>query len=165
MAEVTDDGVKFVTVKYDKNKLGKKLTIVPFRVVVASTGQEHARSTEILKSLYELSNDDIRVINPNLKTTSDIDISGFVDPILSLNQHSLDVLKSRKANDKAAKENVKLIIQKVKDALANYILHHENIIDKFKLGPDIEGLVLNIGGQDIKVTTPEFKASKSKGTT
>ena len=165
MAEVTDDGVKFVTVKYDKSKLGKKLTIVPFRVVVASTGQEHARSTEILKSLYELSNDDIRVINPNLKTTTDIDISGFVDPILSLNQHSLDVLKSRKANDKAAKENVKLIIQKVKDALANYILHHENIIDKFKLGPDIEGLVLNIGGQDIKVTTPEFKASKSKGTT
>jgi hypothetical protein len=54
------------------------------------------------------------------------------------------------------------VIQKVKDEVADYILHHENILDKLKLGPDIEGLVLTINGHDIKVTTPQFKASKAK---
>lgn len=162
MAEISDDGVKFVTVKYDKNKLGKTMTIVPFKVVVASTGQEHAQSAKIMKDLFAHSNDDIKFIDPSLKTTSAIDISAFVDPILSLNAQSLEILRSRKASDKAAKENVKALIQKVKDSLADYILKHENIIDKFKLGKDIEGLVLNINGQDVKVTTAEFKASKAK---
>lgn len=162
MGEMSDDGIKFVTVKYDKKKLGKVMTIVPFSVLVASTGQKHAYSSEIIKSLYKQSDEDIKFIDPSLTTSGQIDISAFVDPILSLNQHSLNVLKSRKAEDKAAKENIKTLIQNVKNALADYILKHENIIDKFKLGPDIEGLVLNIDGQDVKVTTPEFKASKAK---
>ena len=162
MGEMDDDGIKFVTVKYDKKKLGKVMTIVPFSVVVASTGQKHAYSSEIIKSLYKQSTDDIKFIDPNLTTSGQIDISAFVDPVLSLNQHSLNVLKSRKADDKLAKENIKRLIQNVKDSLADYILKHENILDKFKLGPDIEGLVLNINGQDVKVTTPEFKASKAK---
>lgn len=162
MAEITDDGIKFVTVKYDKAKLGKLMTIVPFKVIVASTGQEHAQSAKILKDLYAHSNDNIKFVDPNLKTLSNIDISAFIDPILSLNAHSLEILRSRKAADKPAKENVKAIIQNVKDSLAEYILKHENIIDKFKLGKEIEGLVLNINGQDVKVTTSEFKASKAK---
>jgi hypothetical protein len=162
MAEISDDGVKFVTVKYDKSKLGKTMTIVPFKVVVASTGQEHAQSAKIMKDLFAHSNGDIRFVDPGLKMTSAIDISAFVDPILSLNAQSLEILRSRKASDKVAKENVKVLIQKVKDSLAEYILKHENIVDKFMLGKDIEGLVLNINGQDIKVTTAEFKASKAK---
>lgn len=162
MGEMSDDGIKFVTVKYDKKKLGKVMTIVPFSVLVASTGQKHAYSSEIIKSLYKQSDEDIKFIDPNLTTSGQIDISAFVDPILSLNQHSLNILKSRKAEDKAAKENIKTLIQNVKNALADYILKHESILDKFKLGPDIEGLVLNIDGQDVKVTTPEFKASKAK---
>lgn len=162
MGEMSDDGIKFVTVKYDKKKLGKVMTIVPFSVLVASTGQKHAYSSEIIKSLYKQSDEDIKFIDPSLTTSGQIDISAFVDPVLSLNQHSLNILRSRKAEDKAAKENIKALIQNVKNALAEYILKHENILDKFKLGPDIEGLVLNINGQDVKVTTPEFKASKAK---
>lgn len=162
MGEMSDDGIKFVTVKYDKKKLGKVMTIVPFGVLVASTGQKHAYSSDIIKSLYKQSDENIKFIDPSLTTSGQIDISAFVDPILSLNQHSLNVLKSRKAEDKAAKENIKALIQNVKNALAEYILKHENILDKFKLGPEIEGLVLNINGQDVKVTTPEFKASKAK---
>lgn len=162
MGQMDDDGIKFVTVKYDKSKLGKVMTIVPFSILVASTGQKHARSSEIIESLLKQSNSDIKFIDPNLATSGQIDISAFVDPVLSLNQHSLTILKSRKAEDKAAKENIKALIQNVKDSLAEYILKHENILDKFKLGPDIEGLVLNINGQDVKVTTAEFKASKAK---
>ena len=162
MAEISDDGIKFVTIKYDKNKLGKTMTIVPFKVIVASTGQEHAQSAKILKDLYAHSTDNIKFVDPNLKTTTDIDISAFIDPILSLNAQSLEVLRSRKASDKEAKENIKKIVQMVKDSLAEYILKHQNIVDKFKLGKDIEGLVLDVNGQNIKVTTAEFKASKAQ---
>ena len=162
MGEITDEGIKFVTVNYNRTKLGKLMTIVPFSVLVASTGQKHAYSSEIIDNLYKQSNDNIKFIDPRLATSGQIDISAFVDPVLSLNQHSLNILKSRKAEDKLAKENIKALIQNVKNALAEYILKHENIVDKFKLGPEIEGLVLNIDGQDVKVTTSEFKVSKAK---
>jgi hypothetical protein len=161
IGEVSDEGIKFVSIKYDKSKLGKIMTIVPFKVIVANTGQEHSQSSEIIKNLISQSSKDIKFIDPTLKTSTPIDISAFIDPIISLNQDSLNILKSRKLSDKQAKLNVKLIIQRVKDALAEYILNHENIIDKFKLGNDIEGLVLQINGQDIKVTTAEFKARGS----
>lgn len=158
MGEATEDGIKFVNVAYDKSKLGKTMTIVPFKVIVASTGQEHADSDKIIKKLYSMSNDDVKFIDPNLSTSGDINVQAFIDPIASLDNKALEVLKSRKAEDKFAKENIKQIIQNVKDALAEYILNHESILDKFKLGNDIEGLVLNIDGKMIKVTTPEFKA-------
>lgn len=158
MGEVTEDGIKFVNVSYDKAKLGNVMTIVPFKVLVASTGQEHADSDKIIDKLHAMSNKDIKFIDPNLKTSGDINVQAFIDPIASLNAQALEKLKSRKAEDKSAKENIKQIIQNVKDALAEYILNHESILDKFKLGSDIEGLVLNINGRMVKVTTPEFKA-------
>lgn len=162
MGQMDDEGIKFVTVKYDKRKLGKVMTIVPFSVLVASTGQKHAYSSEIIQSLLKKSTDEIKFIDPSLVTSGSIDISAFMHPILSLNQDSINILKSKKAEHKLAKENIKIIIQNVKDSLAEYILKHENILDKFKLGPEIEGLVININGQDVKVTTTEFKSSKAK---
>lgn len=162
MGEITQDGIKFVTVSYDRKKLGQIMTIVPFKVVKASNGEPHPDSDTIIKNLYKQSNDKIRFIDPALSTKGEVDISGKIDPILSLNKEMIEVLKSRKAADKQAKEDTKAIIQSVKDDVAEYILNHPNIVGKFKLGPDIEGLVLNINGKMVKVTTPEFKASKAK---
>jgi len=51
IGEVSDEGIKFVSIKYDKSKLGKIMTIVPFKVIVANTGQEHSQSSEIIKNL------------------------------------------------------------------------------------------------------------------
>lgn len=162
MGEITQDGIKFVTVSYDRNKLGQVMTIVPFKVIKASDGSPHPDEDAIIKNLHKQSNDKIRFIDPTLSTKGEIDISGKIDPILSLNSDTLEVLKSRKSSDKEAKETIKSIIQSVKDEVAEYILNHPNIIGKFKLGPEIEGLVLNINGKMVKVTTPEFKASKAQ---
>jgi hypothetical protein len=162
MGEITDTGIKFVSVSYDSSKLGRIMTIVPFQVVDATTGQSHPRAKEIINNLYQQSNDEIKFIDVNLATTGAIDISGLIDPILSLDAAAITTLQSRKSADSTAKADIRVIIQRVKDSLAHYILTHPGILDKFKLGPEIEGLVLNIDGRLIKVTTPEFKASKVK---
>jgi hypothetical protein len=161
MGEVSGEGIKFVTINYDQEKLGRVMTIVPFDVLVASTGESHPDSNAILVSLFKQSNDSIKFVNADLKTAGPIDISGFIDPIMSLGPEATATLQSRKRDDAAAKENLKQIIQSVKDELAEYILTHPNILDKFKLGPNIEGLVLNINGRLVKVTTSEFKAHKA----
>ena len=162
MGQIEDDGIKFISIKYDRNKLGRVMSIIPFAAISASTGEPLANAAEIIDGLFKYSTDDIKFIDAKLQTAGSIDISALVDPIMSLNTDSLTILKSRKAADREAKENLRSIIQRVKDAIADYILNHENILDKFKLGPDIEGLVLDINGQTVKVTTPEFKASKQK---
>jgi hypothetical protein len=162
MGQLIDDGIKFVSIKYDKNKLGEVMTIVPFKAIVASTGKDHPESDKIIQMLYKLSDKDIKFIDPKLTTKGTIDISGMIDPVMSLQGDALNVLTSRKHSDKAEKHAIKDIIQGVKNRVAEYILDHPSIIGKSILGNDIEGLVLNINGKDIKVTTPQFKLSKVK---
>ena len=162
MAALDDEGITFVTVKYDKNKLGSLMTLFPHAVVYSSTGKPHPDGDKILKAIVATSNDKIRVIDPSLSMQGDIDVSGMIDPILSLGKDARVTLTSLKHGDKESKANIRAVIQRVKDEVADYILNHEHILDKLKLGPDIEGLVLTIGGRDIKVTTPQFKASKAK---
>ena len=162
MAELVDDGIKFVSVVYDKKKLGELLTLIPFKAVVASTGEDHPDSDSIIDALHKQSNNEIKFIDHKLAVIGDINISGMIDPILSLNDKSIEVLNSRTKADKAKKESIKNIIQSVKDEVSKYILDHPSIVGKFRLGPNIEGLVLNIDGKDYKVTTQEFKDSKRK---
>lgn len=161
MADQKDDWITFVTVKYDKSKLGSLMTLFPHKVLVSSTGDKHPQEKEILNSLYKLSTSQIKILNPFLQT-SDIDISGYLDPLDSIDARTKEVLLSRKAADKPEKAAIKELLQKIKDNLADYILHHPAIKGKEMIGSDIEGLILNIGGKDIKVTTPEFKLSKAK---
>lgn len=161
MGEVTEDGIKFVSIAYDKSKLGSLMTIIPFKAIVASTGEDHPQSTRIIADLFSMSNSQIKFIDINLSTKGSINISGMIDPILSMGPEAAATLQSRKRDDALAKADLKSIIQTVKDEVADFILNHPAILDKFKLGPEIEGLVLNINGREVKVTTPEFKAAKS----
>ncbi len=162
MADITDAGVKFVSITYDKSKLGSLMTIIPFSVVVASTGEPHPDSDKIITSLLKQSSADIKIVSPKLKLNGSIDISTHIDPVLSLDKQSLEVLSSRKKADAEAKEVVRALIQKSKDAVAEYILKHPSIVGKDMLGPDIEGLVLDLNGRQYKVTTAEFKQSKAR---
>ncbi len=161
MAQVDNDGITYVTVKYDKSKLGSLMSIMPYTVLQASTGLEHPRKEEILAALYKESNDKIRIINPNLKMHS-INVSSIIDTASTLEDGALKIIKSRKASDREAKQNILSIIQKAKDELASYLLNHPGIEGKFKLGPNIEGIVIHINNKPYKITTDEFKASKRK---
>lgn len=158
LATEDDTGITFVTVKYDKSKLGSLMSILPYSVMVASTGEPAPDEAQILKALYAQSNNQIKVIDPNLKMGT-IDIQGFIDPIDSLDAEAIRVLNSRKAIDAPLKMNVLQVVNTVKDQLAAYLLQHQEIVDKFKLGPEIEGIVLHLNGKVFKITTPEFKAA------
>ena len=161
MAETSGDWLKFVTVKYDKNKLGTLMTLFPHKVLIASSGKPHPEERSILDSLYAASNDKIKVVSPYLKSV-DIDISGKLDILKSLNVNARTILSSRKAIDKIEKESIKVIIQRCKEDIADYIIKHPKIEGKYDYGPDIEGLILQLDSGNIKVTTPEFKESKRK---
>ena len=155
------NNITFVSVKYDKSKLGSLMTIVPISVLVASSGTEHKDAHNILEKLYAASDSKIKVVNPKLETGK-IDIRAHTRPILKFGEQEIATLKSLKATDKPAKQALLTAIQKAKEELAEYLLHHPSIKGKEKLGKDIEGLVLKAGNQPVKVTTQEFKDSKRK---
>lgn len=157
--------ISFVTVKYDKSKLGSLMTIIPFSVVVASSGEPHPDSDKILHNLVKESGSEIKILSPALKMGS-VDINAIVDTLKTLIDDRKNVeaiIASRKASDKPLKATILSIIQKAKDDLANYLLQHPEIEDKFMLGNNIEGLVVRVPDiGSVKVTTPEFKESKRK---
>lgn len=164
MAKESDVGITFVTVQYDKKKLGSLMSIMPYTVLQADTGMEHPDKDAILKALYSQSNDKIKIINPNLKFT-EIDVSVYANAASAIPEDALTILKSRKPADRPAKQNLLNIIQKIKDDLADYLLSHPGIEGKFKLGPEIEGVVLHLpdkeGTSPYKITTQDFKAAHS----
>lgn len=166
MAEETEKGIRFVTVNYDKKKLGSLMTIMPYTVLDASTGHDSPNKPDILKELYKKSSDKIKIIDPNLKFT-EIDIGVYADAASVYSDESLAILKSRKAADKANKQNLLNALQKIKDDLADYLLAHPGIEGKFKLGPDIEGVVLHLpdrttGTLPYKITTLDFKTAHAE---
>ena len=137
MSEMNEKGIKFVTITYDKTKLGSEMTILPYTILESSSGKEHPEKDEILSNLYKQSNDKIKIIDPNLNFT-EIDINTWIDPISTISDDSLLILKSRKAADKENKQNLLNIIQQMKDEMGDYLLNHPGIEGKFKLGSDIE---------------------------
>ncbi len=162
MAEITDAGLKFVTVNYDRKALGSLMSIVPFHAEVASTGQDHPKSDAIVSFLMKQSTPEVKFIDPSLQQSGEIDVNAIIDPVLSLNDTTLAILSSRLKVDKTEKDRVKAVIQAVKDEMANFIINHPSVIGKDKLGKDIEGLVVKPGqSQPFKVTTPDFKSAMS----
>jgi hypothetical protein len=153
-----DEHITFVHVAYNKQKIGKSITVMPYTVLEANTGNEHSDKEEILNILYSLSNEDIKIVNPNLSILDNIDISYYADEVSDITDQTLLFLKSRKhVIDIEIKKSLMERIQKVKNELAEYILYHPNIVDKYKLGEQIEGIVLWIDGIEYKITTSEFK--------
>lgn len=158
MAQEDETGITFVTVKYDKTKLGSLMTLMPHGVIEADTGLPASDEKEILKNLISRSSESIKILSPSLKMGT-IDIQGIINPIDAITDSDVRVLGSRTKADATAKQNLLAIIEAVKNELAIYILDHPEITDKFKLGPNIEGLVLYINGKVFKITTPDFKAA------
>lgn len=159
MAEIVKDKIKFVSINYDKAKLGSLMTLVPFDVLIASTGDTHPNKDIILKSMRAQSSSQVKIVDPKL-AVSEIDVSAQIKFVDLITPQVVELIQSRKHTDKAAKQAWIDAIQIAKDELAEYLLSHPNIIGKDMLGPDIEGMVFEIGGKSVKVTTPEFKASK-----
>ena len=149
----------FVSIKYDTAKLGKVMTIVPITVLDATTGEEHDDRDAIMKKLYGASSNDVKVIDPSLKSKA-INIKAQIKDVVKYGAAEIELLNSRKAIDKPSKEALITALQNAKDELAQYLLDHPGIEGKNKLGADIEGLVMNVNGSPVKVTTQDFKNKK-----
>lgn len=149
----------FVSIKYDTAKLGKIMTIVPITVLDATTGEEHSDRAAIMKKLYSASNNDVKIVDPLLKSKS-IDIKAQIKDVVKYGDKEIELLNSRKAVDKPAKEALINALQDAKDELAQYLLDHPGIEGKEILGKDLEGLVMNVNGSPVKVTTQDFKDKK-----
>lgn len=159
MATERDGKLTFVTVQYDKAKLGKTMTIVPIDVLVASTGQQHPQAKAIIDKLLGSSTADVKVVDATLKAGK-IDVRAKIKSVVKFGERELGIIRSLKAADKPEKALLIKAIDDAKNDLADYLLDHPGIVGKDKLGKDIEGLVFSINGQPVKVTTSEFKASK-----
>ena len=168
LAEEDSTGLTFVSVKYDKSKLGSLMTVIPIKIVNANDGKPRDDSDEILAKLYKQSNNEIKIVDPTLSMGS-IDINAIIDTLETLDDSALVIIKSRKAIDKIVKENILNIINKAKEDFVAHLLKHPEIVDKFRLGPELEGITLDIPDKGtFKLIDPAFKLSKSfpkKGTT
>jgi len=161
MAQDLKDGIVFVTVKYDKSKLGSLMTILPYEVIDSTTGEALKNSDEIVEALIKQSTDEIKIINPRLKMNS-INIEGHLDILSSLQSDAMDIIKSRKHADRESKAKILAIIDAAKSQLADYILNSNAIEGKYNLGDEIEGIVLHLPHGIYKITTDKFKESKKK---
>jgi hypothetical protein len=160
MADEIENGFKFVNISYDKTKLGKIMTIVPFDSEVASTGSPHPRSEDIKDFLVKIREEKgIKFVDDRLAYVEDIDLNAEIDPILSIvNSNLIAKLSSRLKIDAIERQQIKAFLQAAKDSLADFILNHPSIIGKEQLGKNIEGVIMHRNNESpIKITTPHFK--------
>ena len=159
------DKIKFIRISYDKIKLGRVFTFVPFKVIYFDNGEQHPAEDAIKKELYALSNEDYKFIKPELKIDSDIDItielSEFDKNILAKYGDDLEtVLTSRKKIDKELKEKITEEIKQYQSLLAQKILQY---VKSGVLGKEYEGIVIEFSdGSIVKIVSDVFKGNSFK---
>jgi len=156
--EAEDEHLKFVSIKYDKQKLGKLMTLIPITASVSSSGEEHVSKEEVISDLLKKTNADIRVVSPKLGHLK-LEVSALLSPLSLIGEDGEQVLKSLKHADKPLKQEYQTILNAIKSDLADVIMKHP-IKGRDVLGKDIEGYVIDVGGKLFKVTTPSFKQAK-----
>lgn len=171
MASFSDEtGVQFVTVKYDKAKIGRLMTLSVYAIRTSSTGHVHLNESEIKKAVLSASTNDVKVVSADLSFSGDIDVTGEINIIGSL-LDDLDetkrIVTSRKKEDKEKKANLLSVIDLAKEKLESKILFNPNICgqDMFCDIEKGEGLVLHLGGDygSIKVINPDFETAHHGG--
>jgi hypothetical protein len=158
MSEETEDGIKFVSVKYDKSKLGSLMTMVPISVTVAHSGEQHENEKQIIDDLLQKSNSKIKIVSPKLGKLS-LDVKSELEPLSLIGPDAEQVIKSLKHADKQKKQEYIAILNAIKSEIADKILLHP-IKGKDILGTENEGYILEWNGKLFKVTTQSFKNQK-----
>ena len=171
MAEMEDStGIQFVTIKYDKKKIGSLMTLALYGVKESETGKPHPNEKEIMKAVMSASTSEVKVVSSSLSfTDKGIDIKteiNLLDTLLDDINETKRIATSRKKIDKEKKMNVLSVIDAVKEKLESKILFNPEICDQDRLC-DIssgEGLVLHLNtGQSIKIINPYFEQKHHGG--
>lgn len=146
LAEETEDALKFVHIPYEKQYLGKIMTICIIDVISPN-------GYKPILPLLHLNSEDIRIHTTKFASVvlaADIPFYGEIDPMIML---------SRKKIDKPKKMEYNTILGSLKENMAQYLysFFDSNQNSNF-LGKTKEGFILNIGGfGTYKITSPEFR--------
>ena len=156
MGQRTDGGIKFKSIVYDPKKLGSKMTLVPFKYNVYSTGEPHPKSREIQELLLKSSDKDTKFVNSALSSQG-IDVSKIIDPVVNMDPKLVAALKSR-SKDTPEKQQAKDILTKARQQLSQTIYSSNKVKGRDQLGKSIEGYIIKMpSGITVKVTSPEMQ--------
>jgi hypothetical protein len=144
--------IKFVGISYDQLPEGIELALVPINIVNATTGEELPNSKQLINKLVKLGRlKNTMFIDNSLVQKEGLDVTAIVPPL-----ENLEVLKSMLSSNKlSAKREVKAALAPVALALEAAIIDDPNIVGKYVLGKNYEGIVLNTRKGPVKVTTKE----------
>lgn len=164
LGKQSEKGIAFVNIPYDPKKLGKVLTLIIIDVKKYSTGQKSPYSSKVIAGLEQHSNPDIKIISNTLSSPGIDEIPELAAPIAKNASKLLNAIKSKGEGAEKAKE----ILSHARQNISQVIFNTPVLTGKNMLGPNIEGLVINLpNGQVAKVTSKEMKdavASKKKPT-
>lgn len=149
------DKLKFVSITYDKKKLGNLATFVCL-AVVDGNGKPVKEEAQIINNLKRLSDGHINYDDANI-SVRDIDFSADIasfDNILRNYEDVARVLQSRKAVDKQVKDAIIDAVKIYQERFASKIL---SIVQDKKFGDEFEGLVLKTKtGKTLKIQSSDW---------
>lgn len=149
--EVSKDKIRFIYIDYDKSKLAELLTVVPFSI------EGEVDKKALIDDLVKISDRKIRFDKIKSMNIPDIDLNfgvGSIAELLKNYDKALAILQSRKHADREEKAIIKGLIEKAQSDVRTTILQY---INKGKYGEEFEGIVLDILGSKLKVTSDVFR--------
>ena len=149
--EVSKDKIRFIYIDYDKSKLAELLTVVPFSI------EGEVDKKALIDDLVKISDRKIRFDKIKSMNIPDIDLNfgvGSIAELLKNYDKALAILQSRKHADREEKAIIKGLIEKAQSDVRTNILRY---INKGEYGTEFEGIVLDILGGKLKVTSDVFR--------
>lgn len=156
---INKNKIRFVGIEYDTDKLGKIATFIILNIMDGD-GNTHPDSDKIKEQLANISTKELIFDDTSINYGS-VDITVEINKFQDLIKNYDDVeyiIKSRKHADRDAKNALKEIIAQYQIKIGDKLLKG---IKKGKFGPDVEGLVFQLGeGEMFKVVSSKFKDGK-----
>lgn len=165
MATETPEGrLQYVSMEYDKLPDGVDLAVVPLFVEQADTGEDHPRNDEIKQQLNELGRlGNAQFIDNSILQQGSLDVTTILEPLENIDElKSVVQSRKRKGEEAERKQEIKKILDRMKQQIAREVVENPNIVGKYKLGDDYEGVILYTKKGPIKVTSPKFKELMKK---
>jgi len=165
MATETAEGkLRYVSMEYDKLPDGVELAVIPLFLEKADTGDDHPDNEEIKQKLAELGRlGDAQFIDNSLIQQDSMDVTMILEPLENIDElKSIVQSRKRKGPEAEKKQEMQAILSNIKQQIAKEVIENPNIVGKYKLGDDYEGVILYTEKGPIKVTSPKFKELMKK---
>ena len=160
MATETAEGkLQYVSVEYDKLPDQVQLAVVPLFVEQSDSGNDHPRNDEIKQQLNQLGRmGDAMFIDNTVLQQGQLDVTHILEPLDNIDElKSIVQSRKRKGSEAERKQEVKAVLDGMKQQIAQEVVENPNIVGKYTLGDDYEGIILYTEKGPVKVTSPKFK--------